>query len=137
ALALDLGVNDKEAIRTIYPDDRIYVTANEAKRRHLSIFGLPVFRNARRYLGEQAATLPLYECQSHVSRVEGWAFDGMSEQVPQEVFLVDSNYKVVGVGLTGFPRTDVAQVVNRKASFSGFDAYVFGDMNNIRPMCAR
>jgi len=120
ALALDLGVNDKEAIRKIFPDDRIYAAASEAKRLHLSIFELPVFRNAKRYLGEQAERLPLHGCQGHidtivlvngvdnVSRVEGWAFDETTERVPQEVFFVDSNDKVVGVGLTGFPRADVA-----------------------------
>ena len=149
ALALDLGVNDKEAIRKIFPDDRIYAAASEAKRLHLSIFELPVFRNAKRYLGEQAERLPLHGCQGHidtivlvngvdnVSRVEGWAFDETTERVPQEVFFVDSNDKVVGVGLTGFPRADVAQAVNPKASLSGFDAYVFGDTNKIRPMCDR
>ena len=147
ALALDLGVNDKETIRAIYPDNRIYVTANEANRRHLSVFGLPTFRNARGYLKQEANTLPLHQCQGHidaivplngqdgVSRMRGWAFDEIPGRVPQEVFLVDENDKVVGVGFTGAARTDVAQAVNRKAGLSGFDGYVFGGVNNVRLLC--
>jgi hypothetical protein len=147
ALALDLGVNDKETIRAIYPVGRIYGFANEASRRHLSVFGLPTFRNARGYLKQEADTLPLRQCRGHidaivplngqdgVSRMRGWAFDEVPGRVPQEVFLVKENDKIVAVGLTGSPRADVEQAVNRKAGLSGFDGYLFGGVNNVRLLC--
>jgi hypothetical protein len=148
-LALDLGINDPEIIQTIYPDDRIYATSKEAVRSHLSIFGLSTFRNARRYLEQDAATLPfLHECQGYidaissvkgvngVSRVSGWAYDRSAAQVPEEVFMVDVQNKIVGVALTGTSRMDVESPVNRKASLSGFDGYVFGDAKNVRLNCA-
>jgi hypothetical protein len=144
-LALDLGIKDQEIIQTIYPDDRIYVTAKEAVRSHLSIFGLPTFRNARKYLHQDLATLPfLQECQGHidaitpvtgvngVSRVSGWAYDINAAEVPEDIFMIDAQHKVVGVGLTGLPRANVKGAL----ALSGFDGYVFGDTNNVRLMCA-
>jgi hypothetical protein len=90
----------------------------------------------------------LHECRGYIDtivavggvsdafRVAGWAFDETAGHVPQEIFLLDANDKVVGVGMTGLPRADVAQVINREANFSGFDGYILGDANNIRLVCA-
>jgi hypothetical protein len=149
ALALDLGVRDRQVISTIYPDDRIYATASEAKRRGLSVFSVPTLKNAREYLHQSADAVALRECQGHIdkstavggdgtiSRVGGWAFDAEEVRVPEEVFLVDAGNNVVGVGLTGFPRPDVARIINQKAGFAGFDGYLFGGGKNIRLECLK
>ena len=134
ALALDLGIKDRESIASIYPWDTkfdiINNTAALAGRRHLSVFSLPTLRNAQRYLHQPADTLPLRECQSHidtitsmggavgVSRISGWAFDAEQGRVPTEVFFVDSGNNVVGTGLTGMPHADAGSINQSRASLN-------------------
>jgi hypothetical protein len=127
-LALDLGINDHEIIQTIYPYYEIYIIAKEAVRSHLSIFGVSTFRNARRCLQQDATTIPLHECQGYIEainpvkdvngvpRASGWAYDRNASQVPQEVFMVDTQNKVVGLALTEIPRMDVESALSRKAN---------------------
>jgi hypothetical protein len=147
ALALDLGVRDKVVVEATYPFEGVYAIASEAKRRGLSVFALPAFSNARSYLHQQIDALPLRDCLGHidtraaiggdgaVSRVSGWAFDAKQRTIPAEVFFVDASNEVVGVGLTGFPRPDVAHGIDGKAGLSGFDGYVFADKTDLRFAC--
>jgi hypothetical protein len=146
--ALALGVRDTAAVGEIYPFDSIYSIASEAKRLGLSIFSLPNLVNAQKYLHQPAKETALSPCRGEldrravtddagVSAIGGWAFDGEAGRVPGEVILVDSDNRVVGVGLTGLPRPDLARSVGENVGIAGFDGYLFDGKGSIRFECPK
>ncbi|MBV9392755.1 MAG: hypothetical protein JOY96_12790 [Verrucomicrobia bacterium] len=148
-LALALNVNDKQAIGSIYPNDRIYAPAQEAKRRRLSVFGLPIFKNLPHYVGHPVNTVAVKQCQGaidNVSTVEGqtgvfrlagWAFDLENQRIPEEVFFVNPGNDIVGAALTGRAcGAGCGNLDNKSDKLAGFDGYVMGDPKDLRIFCA-
>jgi hypothetical protein len=141
-LALDLGVKDNETGKFLLREERLQDIAEEAKDRNLSVFALPVMVRAREAMGRSASSLGLIECdgasdQRHLIaedggafRVLGWAFDRKADRTPPEVYFVNAEGRVIGVGLTGETRQDVVKHVrSERASDSGMEGFMRTPVN--------
>lgn len=140
ALALNLGVDDRDTIRGIYPQEtaerreQVRRAAENAKRYNLSVFGSPELKIAREALGKSPAAMGLTRCDGNVDSVApiagdarnvmltGWVFDESTGLVPKSA-IVASNGVVTGAVLTGVDRPDVQRTISRSAKRAGFQGY--------------
>jgi hypothetical protein len=142
ALSLELGVNDLAQLANIDPTVKAFVdyTFNISKiasERNLSIFNHPSLKDASKLMGTQIETQPSSLCigfldtintidsDSRYVRVNGWLFEPTSRTVPQIIYMLNSDNRIVGYGVTGRPRPDVKSSIDRKAGLSGLTGYVF------------
>ncbi|MEX3954879.1 hypothetical protein [Trinickia sp. EG282A] len=151
ALALDLGVDDRDTIGSVYPQHtaeqraQIWRVVANAVRYNLSVFGSSELKTARALLGKPPVGLK--ECRGNIDaeapvvsdtghvRLSGWVFDEATKQVPKSAYIV-SNGMVVGSVLTGIDRPDVQQSIDSKARHSGFQGYaVKADVHNYSIFC--
>jgi hypothetical protein len=98
---------------------------------NLSVFSRPPFRTFHVAIGN-APPAGFSQCQGSVDirtaipedkgyeRIDGWAFS--AGRVPHDVLLVENGI-VVGAGLTGYERMDVARAIDPAAAKSGFQGY--------------
>ncbi|PYE16626.1 hypothetical protein C7410_12967 [Paraburkholderia silvatlantica] len=140
ALALNAGIDDREVIGRIYPqNDAIHVElihqiAANAVQHDISIFALPSMQMAREWIGKPVSARELVPCLGSVDavtpvasdprhvRFHGWAFDAQTRQVPPMAFIAEDN-RVIGAVLTGIERPDVRAQIDHKASNAGFEGY--------------
>ncbi|WP_157964282.1 hypothetical protein [Ephemeroptericola cinctiostellae] len=144
ALALALNIRDAEAIRPLSADGRIFEIAKEAVGHQRSVFANDGMRGAAALLGQlDAPKTSMNQCQlafDNMSavwpqegseqayvRIMGWAFQLPTKEVPTIVHVLDEQRRVVGYGLTGQPRPDVAAKVNIQSKQSGFVVYLMAD----------
>jgi hypothetical protein len=136
ALALDLGVHDAAATIVLYPlAPELEETARIARRRNLTIFGLPELVRARTSLGQSASSLGLVPCVGQVEsqqalpddpralRVQGWAYERATKRVPEWLFLTDEHGIVIGAAVTGGLRSDLG-AQDERIEHCGFAGYV-------------
>ena len=135
ALALELGARDIDATHWIFPNERVFERAEEARAQRVSIFSNPLYAGLRETIGLPATTLGLRGCngfiesiapldsQSEVARIRGWAFEDATGRTPPRVYIVGADGIIVGVAVTGASRPDVAAAVHPAAGDSGFDGY--------------
>lgn len=139
-LALELQARDGKQIKTIFPDpQRALVIAKEASVRNLSIFGDYPFRDMREQWGLTVPQQTLPACQGHLDAVEeidgegrlihvyGWMFNVAGKNYPDVIRFLGSQGKVVGYGLTGQPRPDLAKAIDKKAFRAGFQGYLLAN----------
>lgn len=137
AMALELQVNDQDQIGYVSP---AWLGAPQialaARAQHLSIFGIKPIKDAYLLMGhsmnaghatacvgnlESVVTLP--NDQGYL-RVMGWMFSPKPVRAPAAIYLVNESNHVIGVGLIGLAREDVARAQGKKALYSGFQAYL-------------
>lgn len=137
ALALELGVKDETQISTTYVmSDGLIGTAEVASAYNLSVFGMYPWRDLRPEIGRRFSGQSDTQCLGHLDSVErieqdnnylvirGWLFDRNTRQSPELIRVVNGDGITAGFALTGQPRPDVADAVNRRAGLSGFIGYV-------------
>lgn len=140
ALALNAGIDDREVIGRIYPqNDAIHIElihqiAASAIQHDISIFALPSMQMARKWIGKPVSASELAPCLGSVDvvtpvandsqhvRFHGWAFDAQTQHVPPIAFIVEDKL-VIGAVLTGVERHDVRAQIDRKAAHAGFEGY--------------
>ena len=134
AVALELSIKDETLLKTIFPSsDRLMQIVKVPREKNLSIFDDELIRDVSLKIGESIEQLPrenlqgaLDEVQNIVNftRIRGWLFDKQNQSIPKNAFLVDDKGIIIGYVLTGFKRDDVANLVDKKAKYSGFYGYL-------------
>ena len=145
ALALELQIHDDDRIREVDPRTKLVLEiADQARQQHLSIFGIPPLGDANLILGQKIKTGLSRQCPGHMDlfhvipdapgdvRVDGWLYDGKPVTTPKRVLLINQSGEILGIGLLGAWRADVAHAYGRKASYSGFEAYLSAKANGQR-----
>ncbi len=140
ALALNAGVDDREAIGRIYPqNDAIHIElihqiAASAIAHDVSVFALPSMRMARAWVGKPVQATELVPCLGSVDayaplpndprhfQFRGWAFVAPTRRVPPIAFIVEDS-QVIGAALTGIERSDVHDRIDHRATHAGFEGY--------------
>jgi hypothetical protein len=69
---------------------------------------------------------PINDVSDYV-RVNGWIFSATDEKSPTLVRFIGKGGLVVGFALTGTPRPDVKDAINKKAGLAGFRGYLQSD----------
>lgn len=138
ALALELGVEDKQQIALVTPNvDKTLEISAIASDRQISIFADPLFKNVKHYIGSQESVIPLTQCQGAIEeivkgrgddkylQIRGWILDPHSQHPPISIDIVDNRNMIVGYGFTGLSRPVIHNnSVVSKAELSGFKAYL-------------
>lgn len=139
ALALELGVKDQGQISNIFPSaewalDIVKVPIQE----NYSIFGQAPLADLREKMGQtfDEKNASQQECKGHLDavekiesapdflRVRGWLWSDGEKSDAELIALTNSDNQIIGFGLGGQERSDVAQAINKKARYSGFKGYV-------------
>ncbi|TGR49973.1 hypothetical protein EN794_020785 [Mesorhizobium sp. M00.F.Ca.ET.151.01.1.1] len=136
AVAMGMQVADEDQISTIYPFLQNAISlARSASDAHLSIFRTAPWNVAPSIIGTAAPPLPAASCQGTIDetgqasqdtrylRIRGW-LHGPVPGAEGSGLRVLANNQVVGYGLIGKSRPDVAAQFGTDAVHSGFVAYV-------------
>ncbi len=141
-LAVAIGVNDQLQVGHIYPSaERAISVGKAASEQELSYFSRTEYKNIKNAIGKPINGLSEISkvCQGHIDfielienennhmRVGGWIFNQSENLSPMAIWLIDQKGVVVGYGLVGQPRPDVAEAINKKASKSGFKGYFLSE----------
>jgi hypothetical protein len=140
ALALVIGVADRESLQNIHPVDTpermnfIRGLASFVKSFGVSLFSADAdYMRAAQKIG-QPIDPGLHPCHGMVEstgdiegetnfhRLSGWAIDRKPRKVPKFIYFV-SEGAVSGVGVTGLARSDVAGIMGKQGAFAGFVGY--------------
>ena len=155
ALALELGVNDQNQIKYIeYNFSMIQTIAEKARINKLSIFDIYPFRDAREQLGKTflQPMLPTYQGKleqiqpiindKRFVRISGWMFNPADKTYPKYIRILSSKSQIIGYAMTGQPRPDIADTIDKKAGLSGYCGYILADqmgatltLQGDRPSC--
>lgn len=140
-LALSLEAVDGAVLSSIFPDPLIVAQIGSAARQAgITVVGFPPNRDLQERLGQVATTMSTV-CSgwidaaeriptlhgSDLIRITGWSgvLEEAATQTDGRLTFTDSSGVIVGYGVTGFLRTDVADALSRQGlMFSGFAAYV-------------
>lgn len=140
ALALKMRVLDLESIDNVYPTgrqsdiDHILAVAARADKDRLTIMGDAAFTAAVARLGQPAggdlracpgvleAAEPIAQ-DAGFRRASGWVFDDRAKRVPQFAYIVENGI-IEGVVVTGYPRDDVASIIDKRAHVGGFTGFL-------------
>lgn len=138
-LAVAMGVNDRPQISRVFPDAGTAISIGRAaSERGLSFFSSIEFRNLAAAIGKplQGFSAALNQCQGYIDhvnpvvgdknylRISGWMFNEAQKSPTNTVLVINQQGFVVGFGMFGNPRPDVAKAVNLKAGNAGFKGYV-------------
>jgi len=139
ALALELGIKDKEYISLVYPKmEEPLALALAAQARELTVFGRFPYRGLKTQLGSDAASETLSVCSGRLEkvvglpedtrywRISGWIFDDPAGASPKLVKIVKDK-TVIGFALTGQSRRDLASSLSKPAVRAGFVGYMKND----------
>lgn len=138
ALALTLGIKDFEYIRSISPNDpdQALKISKIAIDRNYSIFGKYPYSNLRQDFGTRYDSGSHETCLGSLDKIEpiegvpdyvrvhGWLFSAKSKSSPKLIRFINQAESIVGFGLTGTPRWDVAKAMDSSAGRSGFRGYL-------------
>ncbi|MDH1008780.1 hypothetical protein N5J43_22210 [Pseudomonas nicosulfuronedens] len=137
ALAIEMGVRDEATIPYVYNIfDRLAVYADDARQRNISIFANPAIQDVHEKLGQKMPIQSTSTCQGTVDvvsavkgdekfrQVIGWIYSPEHNQVPNRLWITSADGTIIGYALTGYPRPDVAQVIDARAKYAGFYGYV-------------
>jgi len=149
ALAAELGISDSHYISTIYPNTEVAMDiASRASMSNLAIFGLEPYRDLRERVGKKTHAAALPDCPGNLERVEaiegvdayvrfhGWQFDRNASSNSDRIELINADGELVGYGLFGRPRPDVASAIDSDAKRSGFTGYILSSALDI-PLIAK
>ncbi len=136
-LALTMDVRDEEYIIHLHP--KLEVVANivkQARELEIGVFNLDWYKRVQ-YSGYEYIELQdnYTSCKGNIDlieyieedealRIKGWVLEKNKYQVPKQLIVVIPDGKVIGYGLSGQPRLDVADVFDGAPKTSGWIAYV-------------
>lgn len=136
-LALELGVRDEGSISAVFPFiDWVIEIANRASELNLSVFGTQPYIDLRETLHTSVTITAELSCRGSLDeiyhlenddtwiKVRGWLFDAEGKDIPTVIKFANSDGEIIGYGLTGSRRLDVATEVAQDAEFSGYLGYV-------------
>ncbi|MCX8062112.1 MAG: hypothetical protein N3D16_05980 [Anaerolineales bacterium] len=139
-LAVAMGIRDESQISKIYPSAEHALSIGMiAAEKGLSFFSRPEFKNIKLGKPVDGFAEAHNACQGYIDYIEpikgeknffrlsGWIFDRSRRSSPGTVWLINKEGIAVGYGLTGQPRPDVANAVDKNAKFSGFKGYFLKD----------
>ncbi len=119
ALALAMGVNDREFIGFVFPDNTLPLQlARQAADRGLTVFGQFPYRSLSSQIGNRNEEIDLPACNGRVEsvtalpeakdhiRVSGWVIDEKTRASPKLLKIV-ANSTIVGFALSGKLRADL------------------------------
>lgn len=137
ALSLEMDIHDDAAIKHIYPNFQdVQRGAAFARSQDWSIFGNPALLGVHERIGQPLLSPPAELCLGYIDsissiegasdyvRVDGWMFSKETGKPPFRIWISDAGGTIVGFALAGFPRPDVAAVIDRGAGASGFRGYI-------------
>lgn len=145
-LALSMEAVDAAVLNSIVPDPLMVAQIGSAARQAgLTVVGSSPNRDLQERLGQVAATMSTV-CAgwidaaeripalhgSDLIRISGWSglLEEAATQTDGRLTFTDSSGVIFGYGVTGYLRTDVADVLGRNDwMFSGFAGYVDADAN--------
>jgi hypothetical protein len=141
AMAIRLGINDVASINNIYPTNTEgYRSALANSTRLGAEMRLSIFDDARlnsvlNAQGKSVSNVPATPCNGFIDstediptdlryvRANGWAFDGSNRQGTDFVLFAYAG-RIVGAGVTGALRPDVANVYGKFARRSGYSGFI-------------
>jgi hypothetical protein len=137
AVAMGLGIADDAQVQIIFPfTENALRLARDAAAANLSIFTAAPWQATPTVIGSSAPALPGVVCRGNIDesreapsqqdyvRIRGW-LDGPAPDTEGGALRVVRDGKVVGYGLIGHSRPDVAEVTGAAAAArAGFVAYV-------------
>lgn len=137
ALALEMGVQDNNVIQHIYPSyQKAAAFSEEARRLNKSIFANDAIRDVEQSIDHTLEARGTSACLGSIDRlaevngtpeyrrIDGWLFSPDAGLSPQKIWIVDARGLVVGYALAGWPRPDVAKLIDRRGMDSGFTGYL-------------
>jgi len=139
ALAVEMGINDEDRIRLIYPFPHdLLQHAPPMARAHYAVYNderlrdalleqdkpaQPQWTQAPRCAGFVDSISPLANDPGYLY-VQGWMYDTKNKAVPSTIRIIDQQGVVVGRAFTGIPRPDVRREIGKRARYSGFSGYI-------------
>ena len=136
AIALELNIDDQATLGNIYPNaTRVLSLSKVLINNHQSIFGDPIVFGAKALIGRHIDLRTVGTCIGHVDtntpiagqtswrQISGWLYDSKFHRIPKIALEVDSTGMVIGYGLSGMLRPDVANAIDKHAKFSGYALY--------------
>jgi len=126
------------ATKIVFPFvDWIIAMAQEPIHRNLSIFDHDDIKDVSLKMGQTIHTLPTNNLIGHIDEIasiqedpnalkfRGWIFDQKLQQIPNKLFVVNQNNKIIGYVLVGYSRNDVGESIHKKVLKSGYMGYCF------------
>lgn len=141
ALAIEMGVDDAAVVGKAYPFDNTVLAdfARTVAARDLSVFGLPMLRDAGLQLGEPAEGRGTGACKGWVDRVarldpdtdfvriDGWIIAPELGNSIDILRIIAGNGEIAGFAVYGAARPDVAKTMGVRKPRTGFSGYVRAD----------
>ncbi len=145
SIAMILGVKDDEALKHIFPDPSLPWGARDFLRQNrFSMFSEPHAQWYGKNIRDQFDVARKSRCRGVFDtatsvmssnsgvdavqgRVTGWIWDEELASVPSTIVIADEKGVVVGLGLTGYRRPDVAKAIPEiRSAHSGWQGLVYG-----------
>jgi hypothetical protein len=139
ALSLELNIHDKERISKIYPEAGAALKYSQhAVENNISVFGIFPFVDLANKIGTKIVDniKTNGHCLGNLDKVssikpdnryiflEGWLFNKVDKTIPELFYITNETGVTVGAVLTGNPRNDIAEIIDIKAKYSGFNGYL-------------
>jgi hypothetical protein len=132
ALSLSLDIPDYEVLKNIYPDPQRLITLSKyARQNQRSFFSEDTFKyvTPESKISHTPSKICNYAVDSIVSlpnnwyRYTGWIFGKGTKSGFSQVLGIDAGNYVIGQGIVGGHRPDVAEIVSPRGVNSGFILY--------------
>lgn len=135
ALAMELDVHDHQQLNTIFhTPERLSDIAKYARENNISIFGHPSIKDLKEMLKNTYQHSSTYACLGNLDtisiipadpnflKINGWLYDKNTNQVPEKIFILDKNSRVVGFALTGgrYNNSDYMENNHDGVGFKGY-----------------
>jgi hypothetical protein len=137
AVAVALGINDPQALGTVYPDPQFALTEGKlAMTKHFGLFGQQPWASMSATLGTPSRATKTVACHgtidsasvlanTQIERIDGWAVETPHAFSPGDVLeVVDRTNLIIGYAVIGSSRPDVAQAYPASTADSGLSGYV-------------
>ncbi|UXJ53042.1 hypothetical protein [Pseudomonas citronellolis] len=137
ALSLEMEVQDNDVIQHIYPSyKKVAALSEDARRLNKSIFANDAIRDIEQSIGHPMDAHGTGTCLGSIDRlveingtpeyrrIDGWLFSPDAGRSPRKIWIVDAQGLVAGYALAGWPRPDVAKLIDRRGMDSGFTGYL-------------
>ncbi len=136
-LALELGIDDEEYIKSIYPSSAAALhLAKKSSDHDISIFGLRAYKGLREQLGQKSSAIAVKGCAGAIDRfdqlpkdkgyvrIHGWLFDSDAGNPPKHLEILNASDQVIGFAFSGDNRPDLITAIDENAGQAGYQGYV-------------
>jgi len=145
AVALEMGVHDKNKISTVYPNsDHALSIAEEASKHNRSVFGSPWLKDVRKRIGQKylEATDSLPKCQGAVENIEnvageksyykiqGWSFTQNNIKSPHSLWILGPEGIITGYAIFSPSQKHTIENMQNSGFKSKFKGYVLSNLHS-------